>query len=324
MEAGFYQPRDGAAPVHTGEGTRASTGPAAARRGSETPRIAYNSASPPASQTLSRRPVFIISDRSGLTAETLSHTLLSQFPDTGFQQRALPFIDSHEKAREAVETINRAGEAAGCRPLVFTTFVDEAFNETLDTAEAEIFDLLSPFIARMERVLGQPSSHKPGQSHSISDFKEYTNRIDAVNFAMHCDDGLHPADYSKASLILIGASRSGKTPTCLYLALHFGFYAANYPLTEEDFSGSRLPEPLMPFRDKAFGLTIDPLRLHQIRTERRPGSEYASLGRCREDVAQAETMFRRNNIPFCDSTNFSVEELGSTIKHQMGLVSSLY
>ena len=274
--------------------------------------------------TLSKRPVFVVSDRSGLTAETLSHTLLSQFPDTGFQQQALPFVDSHEKVRRAVNIIDRAGREAGCRPLVFTTFVDEAFNETLAAVEAEIFDLFTPFIHRMEQVLEQASSHKPGQSHSISDFARYQQRIEAVNFAMRCDDGLHHADYDRATLILVGASRSGKTPTCLYLALHFGFYPANYPLTEEDFSGGQLPLPLSPYKAKTFGLTIDPIRLHQIRTERRPGSEYASVERCRQDVTMAERMFRTNGIPYCDSTNYSVEELGSTIKHQMGLESPVY
>ena len=271
-----------------------------------------------------KRPVFVVSDRSGLTAETLSHTLLSQFPDTEFQQQALPFIDSHEKVCRAVETIDRAGREAGCRPLVFTTFVDETFNEGLAAVEAEIFDLFTPFIHRMEQALEQTSSHKPGQSHSISDFTRYQQRIEAVNFAMRCDDGLHHQDYDRATLILVGASRSGKTPTCLYLALHFGFYPANYPLTEEDFTVGQLPKPLTPYKAKTFGLTIDPVRLHQIRTERQPGSDYASLERCRLDVTRAERMFRSNGIPFGDSTNYSVEELGSTIKHQMGLESSLY
>ena len=269
-------------------------------------------------------PVFIVSDRSGLTAETLSHTLLSQFPGVRFHQRALPFVDTPEKVRQAVLAINEAGRESGCRPLVFATFVDDSFSEALSAAEGEFFDLFSPFIDRMERLLGQQSSHKPGQSHGISDAHRYSRRIDAVNYAMHCDDGLHTRDYNRATLILIGASRSGKTPTCLYLALHFGVYAANYPLTEEDFGGGNLPGPLEAHRDRIFGLTIDPMRLHQIRTERRPGSEYASVARCRQDVARAEHMFRRNGIPFCDSTNYSVEELGSTIKHQMGLVSPRY
>ena len=259
-----------------------------------------------------------------MTAETLSHTLISQFPGVRFRQCALPFVDTPEKVQQAVQTINAAGRESNCRPLVFATFVDESFSEMLARAHGEIFDLLSPFIGRMERVLDQPSSHQPGQSHGIADIGQYNQRIDAVNYALHCDDGLHPQDYHRATLILLGASRSGKTPTCLYLALHFGFYAANYPLTDDELDSAELPDLLKAHKDRVFGLTIDPFRLHQIRTERRPGSAYASLARCRQDVHRAEFIFRNTRIPFCDSTKYSVEELGSTIKHQMNLVSPRY
>ncbi len=270
------------------------------------------------------RPVFIISDRSGLTAETICHTLISQFPDTAFQQEALPFVDNPDKLKQAVRQINQAARRTGLRPLVFTTFVQESDAAALAEAEAEIFDLFDPFISRMEQLLGQRASHQPGQAHGIADVVRYSQRINAVNYSLHCDDGLHFKHYDRATLILLGVSRSGKTPTCLYLALHFGFYAANYPLTEEDFLQGGLPEILLPYRDKTFGLTIDPLRLHQIRTERRPGSDYASLSRCQTDVQRAQDLFNRYRIPYCDSTAYSVEELGSTIKHKMGLPSTLY
>lgn len=273
---------------------------------------------------MSNRPVFIISDRSGLTAETISHTLLSQFPGVNFSQVAMPFVDTKDKVREAVDKINQAANRCGQRPLVFTTFVDENFTELLAAAEAEVFDLFAPFIYRIESALGQQSSHQPGQSHGIANLNQYNQRINAVNYAMHCDDGLHPRDYAKANMILLGASRSGKTPTCLYLALQFGFYAANYPLTEEDFNRGELPSEVLDHRDKVFGLIIDPSRLAQIRSERRPGSNYASLKQCQQDVTAARRMYQRYQIPHCDSTNYSVEELGSTIKHQMGLQSSLY
>ncbi|MGI9317403.1 MAG: posphoenolpyruvate synthetase regulatory kinase/phosphorylase PpsR [bacterium] len=273
---------------------------------------------------MSDRPVFIVSDRSGLTAETISHTLLSQFPGIDFSQVAMPFVDTKEKVQEAVQRINQEAEHSGQRPLVFTTFVDENFTELLAAADAEVFDLFAPFINRIETALGQQSSHQPGQSHGIANLVQYNQRINAVNYAMHCDDGLHPRDYAKANMILLGASRSGKTPTCLYLALQFGFYAANYPLTEEDFIRDELPPSILDHRDRVFGLTIDPGRLHQIRSERRPGSRYASLKQCQQDVNAARRMYERYRIPHCDSTNYSVEELGSTIKHQMDLQPALY
>jgi len=270
------------------------------------------------------RPVFIISDRSGLTAETLCHTLLSQFPKNVFNQIALPFVDSPEKVSDAVNTINAAAEESGNKPLVFTTFVDENYSATLRESKGEIFDVFSPFIGAMEKELGQQSSHQAGQSHGMSNLTQYTQRINAVNFALYCDDGLHLRDYDKADIILLAASRSGKTPTCLYLALQFGFYAANYPLTEEDFEKDMLPDAVLNHRDRLFGLIIDPQRLHQIRSERRPDSQYASLRQCQRDVTTARALFERYNLPFCDSTNYSVEELGSTIKHQLGMQSSLY
>ncbi len=273
---------------------------------------------------MTQRPVFIVSDSSGLTAETLCHTLLSQFPGIDFTQAALPFVDSEEKVKQAVDQINQSGESSGLRPLVFTTFVNNKFADALANADAEIFDLFAPFIGRMETVLDQVSSHQQGQSHGIADLVQYGRRINAVNYAMHCDDGLHTRDYAKANMILLGVSRSGKTPTCLYLALHFGFYAANYPLTEEDFIRGELPDSILQHRDKVFGLIIDPVRLHQIRSERRPGSEYASMKSCQRDVVAARRMYDSNRILHCDSTNYSVEELGSAIKHQMGMQSGFY
>jgi len=273
---------------------------------------------------LTQRPVFIVSDSSGLTAETICHTLLSQFPGIEFKQASMPFVDSEDKVKALVGRINTAGIESGQRPLVFVTFADDSFSELLVGVEAEVFDLFAPFIGRMESALGQQSSHESGQSHGIADLVQYGQRINAVNYAMHCDDGLHTRDYGQANVILLGASRSGKTPTCLYLALHFGFHAANYPLTEEDFERDALPDSILVHRKKMFGLTIDPRRLHQIRSERRPDSDYASIRRCQQDIAMARSMYQRYGIPHCDSTNYSVEELGSTIKHQMGIESTLY
>ena len=273
---------------------------------------------------MNRRPLFIVSDRSGVTAETICHTLLSQFPGVEFDQVSLPFTDTEEKVKNVVKKVMCAEQDSNLKPLVFTTFVNTEFTEAFKSTNAEVFDLFAPFIHRMESTLGQVSSHKPGQSHGIADLTQYNHRIDAVNYAMHCDDGLHAKDYDKATIILLGVSRSGKTPTCLYLALHFGFYAANYPLTEEDFAQGEMPASILHYKDKVFGLTIEPFRLHQIRSERRPGSRYASLEQCQADVATAKRMYQRYQISHCDSTNYSVEELGSTIKHRMGLQSRFY
>ena len=273
---------------------------------------------------MTQHPVFILSDRSGLTAETICHTLLSQFPAIEFQQEALPFIDSRAQLEQAIAKINRVAADSGKRPLVFTTFARQEHQALATTANAEIFNLFEPFIGRMETALGQSASHLVGKSHGIADPAQYGRRISAVNYALHCDDGLHRREYRRATVILVGVSRCGKTPTSLYLALHFGFYAANYPLTEEDFERDALPAEILAHRDKVFGLTIDPARLLQVRAERRPDSRYASPAQCRREVRLAQSLFDRYRIAHCDSTTYSVEELGSTIKHRMGLHSDFY
>lgn len=275
-------------------------------------------------KSLPRQPVFVVSDRTGITADTLCHMLLTQFPGIDFVQRTLPFVDTDEEVQAVIDQINNAAAEYGVKPLVFTTFVEENLTDHLAEADAEVMDLLQPFIGRMEHFLHRHSSHEAGHSHGLVNPDEYSRRISAVNYSLRCDDGVRTADYKRATLILTGVSRSGKTPTCLYLALHFGFYAANYPLTEEDFERSDLPPALLEHRDLVFGLTIDPLRLQQIRQERRPNSRYADLQQCCTEVRQAEALFRRYKIPFCDSTNFSIEELGTTIRHRLGLQSSLY
>ncbi len=271
-----------------------------------------------------QHPVFILSDRSGVTAETICHTLLSQFPAIEFAQEAMPFIENRAKLEAAIAHINRVAANTGKRPLVFTTFATEEHQGLAATANAEIFDLFEPFIGRMEATLKQTASHLAGKAHGIVDAAQYGRRISAVNYALHCDDGLHPRDYRRAAVILVGVSRCGKTPTSLYLALHFGFYVANYPLTEENFDRQALPDEVLAYRDKVFGLTIDPLRLQQIRSERRPHSQYASLAQCQQEVRMARALFDRYRILHCDSTAYSVEELGSAIKHQMGLQSAFY
>lgn len=101
--------------------------------------------------------------------------------------------------------------------------------------------------------------------------------------------------YDEADIIITGVSRSGKTPTCLYLALQYGLKAANYPITEEDINDQKIPAPLKPFKSKIFGLTIDPERLAVIRNERKPNSRYSSIKQCNYEVEEVELMYRREN-----------------------------
>ena len=266
---------------------------------------------------MSERTVFVVSDRTGITAEILSHSLLTQFPDVKFHTRALPFIDTSEKVLDAVREINEAADNDKVRPLIFATFVSPQLFEGLRRSHGFMVDLFGTFLKPLEMELQSVSSHEIGHSHGVVDRDRYTSRISAVHYAMDCDDGVSIDDYSKADLIILGVSRTGKTPVCLYLAIHFGLFCANYPLTEEDFNDGVLPTILQPFRERLFGLTIDAERLCQIRMERRPNSRYSSRQQCEYELAQGQATFRRHAILFTDTTQMSIEEIGTTILQKM-------
>ena len=268
------------------------------------------------------RPVFYVSDGTGITAETIGHSLLTQFSGVDFSTRRIAFVDSHARVDEVVALIRAAGEAAGCRPIVVNTIVEPELNARLGESGALMLDVFEPFISPLERELGTKRAHRIGQAHGLVDFAAYEQRMHATNFALTHDDGVD-YDYGEADVILVGVSRSGKTPTCLYMALHYGVKAANYPLTPEDLEGRELPRALRPHRRKLFGLTIDPVRLQQIRQERRPNSRYAELATCKAEVVAAEAILRQEGIPTLSTTHTSIEEIAGKVLAQLGLERQL-
>lgn len=263
--------------------------------------------------TPAQHTVFFISDGTGITAETLGHSLLSQFENISHQQVRMPFIDSVEKTRDCVARIGEAKTRDGRRPIVVSTLVNPEAVSVLHEADALILDFFGAFIAPLEEEFGVKSSHTIGRSHSRVNSSEYVARIDAINFTLAHDDGVSNADLDKADVILVGVSRSGKTPTSLYLAIQYGIKAANYPLIPEDFERNKLPDGLARHKHKLFGLTIAPERLASIRQERRPDSTYASIKNCRWEIEQAQKMMRREGIHWLDSTTKSIEEIGATL-----------
>ncbi len=267
-----------------------------------------------------QRTVFFVSDRTGITAEMLGKTLLSQFPNVVFSKRTLPFVDTVEKAQAAVIEINHAAEKDRVRPLVISTLVDTEIRKIVYSASGLCFDLFSDFIKRLESELGIESSHALGLTHGIGNELIYEQRMAAVNYALANDDGMTTANYPQADVILIGVSRTGKTPTSLYLAMQYGVAAANYPITPDDM-GVNLPKPLAPYRQKLYGLTIKPDRLAKIRHERKPGSHYADLDNCRREVAATEELFAAQRIAYLDTTLMSVEEIAITVLRNMRLAT---
>ncbi len=271
-------------------------------------------------QTIMKRTAFFISDGTGITVEALGRSLLGQFEHTEFVYVIKPFVDTVEKAERLVAQINEVANLDGIRPVVVDTIVDKKVREALRNANAFTLDIFSTFLAPLEEELGSASSYSVGKSHSIKeDDKVYKDRIDSVHYAIDNDDGGRTRHYDKADIILIGPSRSGKTPTCLYMALQFGIRAANYPLTEEDFEYGELPKALKQHKHKLYGLTIDPMRLAAIRNERKPDSRYASMKQCDQEVAEAELLYQRYGIPYINTTHFSIEEISTRMMDEAGI-----
>ncbi|MAQ01835.1 MAG: phosphoenolpyruvate synthase regulatory protein [Alteromonadaceae bacterium] len=269
------------------------------------------------------RTAFYISDGTAITSEVFGHALLSLFP-TEFNHKTIPFVETEEQAYAVIEKISESFQDAGERPLVFYTVVNPDIRRVIARSVGINYNFLDQFVAPLEKIIGVPSKPEKHRTHSIHE-KTYDIRIEAVNYALANDDGSNLKDYKEADIILVGVSRSGKTPTSLYLALQYGIKAANYPFTEEDMGDMlKLPPALRQFKQKLFGLTIEASRLSQIRSERRANSRYASIQQCRMELREVENLYRKEKIPFLNSTKYSIEEISAKILAETGLQRRKY
>ncbi|MGI9275982.1 MAG: posphoenolpyruvate synthetase regulatory kinase/phosphorylase PpsR [Endozoicomonas sp.] len=260
------------------------------------------------------RTVFFISDGTGITAESFGQSLLAQFEGHDFHHITLPYVDCASKATRALEQIHDASTRDPVHPILFMTVLNEEVSELLHNSGAFVIDLFATFLPGLETEFGQHPLYRIGRKRSTTSSHTYHRRIEAVQFALDNDDGTRTRHYDKADIILLGASRSGKTPTCIYLGLQFGICAANYPLTEEDFEeGVRLPKSLEKYKSRLFGLTIHPNRLVGIRNERRPGTRYASAQQCQYEINCIEQLYRQENIEYINTTDYSIEEIATRI-----------
>ena len=265
------------------------------------------------------RVVFFLSDQTGVTAETLGHSLITQYAGQNFRQLTLPFIDSVDKAKEAVETIDGMCEDGKPRPIVFSTLVKPELRAIVKESSGLHLDIFDEFLDPLTDELGEEPMYELGRAHGMSDIDAYMKRIEATNFALANDDGGVSRNYEKADVILIGVSRSGKTPTCLYLALQYGVYAANFPLTDDELENGALPRFLLDHKKKLYGLTIEPDRLVEIRKERRSLGRYSSAQQVRFELRESDKIFRRYGIPYVNTTKFSIEEISSRILDSTGV-----
>ena len=264
------------------------------------------------------RQVFFLSNGTAITAETLGMSLLAQFPEHQFQPRTIPFVDTLEKVHAVTDEIENSFRESNQLPIVICTMGDDDLIKIVNQSRALVIDPFGDILPRLEKTLSA-QHHQPGESHRTVNPSLYESRIDAIDYAMLHDDGGKTRNYDEADIILIGVSRSGKTPSCLYLALQFGIKAANYPITEEDMEYEQLPAPLRQFEARLYGLTTDLNRLVNIRQERRPNSRYSSIEQCRYELRAVEQMYQRHNITYINTSKMSVEEISARIIRDNGL-----
>ncbi|MGY1490274.1 posphoenolpyruvate synthetase regulatory kinase/phosphorylase PpsR [Methylobacillus pratensis] len=269
---------------------------------------------------MQKRSVFFISDGTGITAESVGH-LLAHFPTVSFKHIRLPFTNSEQKVEEALVKIADTEKADGARPIVVMTLVNTDLRDMLKQSNAVHLDVFGSFVDPLAEELQEQPSRTSGIAHSVLG-NSYYERIDAINFTLNHDDGMTDFGLSEAQVILVGVSRCGKTPTSLYLAMQFGIKAANYPLIPEDLERGTLPEALKKHPEKLYGLSINPERLHSVRSERRPDSHYASLDNCRHEIRLAEDLMQRESISWIDSTSRSIEELSTIILQKIRVNSN--
>jgi [pyruvate, water dikinase]-phosphate phosphotransferase / [pyruvate, water dikinase] kinase len=264
---------------------------------------------------------FFVSDSTGITAETLGNTLITQFPAQRFERHTVPFLTTAQHAHQVANRI-AAAAATGRATVVFSTVVDPSLRGILAGSGGYFVDLFGSHIHQLEAALHTTANPQPGRAHGLGDAIRYQMRMTAVEYAMEHDDGQSIRALERADLILIAPSRCGKTPTSMYLALQHGIRTANFPLVDEDFEQRSLPAPIAPNLDKCFGLVSQPLRLSQVRQERRPGTVYSSLPQCTWELRNAQEMYTLNGVPYLNSAHMSVEEISATILQQMELQQS--
>ena len=261
--------------------------------------------------------VYFVSDGTAITAEVFGSAMLSFF-DVAVDTQSVPFLTTKDQAYGLKKQVDLEVEN-GVPPLLFYTIADLAIREIIQSCDCHCYNLFGDLLSPIEKALGVPAQPTAQKAHGMKE-GIYDGRIDAINYALANDDGVSVKNFDQADIILLGVSRSGKTPTSLYLAMQYGIKAANYPITEDDFAAVGLPRVLKEHKKKLFGLTIDAQRLHEIRTGRMAASKYASPRQCRYEIEEVESLYRQERIPFLNSTKLSVEEISTKVMAEMQLV----
>ncbi|ELV8771761.1 kinase/pyrophosphorylase [Vibrio harveyi] len=270
------------------------------------------------------RDVFYVSDGTAITCETLGHVVLGQFPFIP-NEKTFPFVENEDKVADVIKEIEISYQRDGVKPLVFFSIVVPEIREVLLKAPAYSYDVLESIVQKVQDDIQMAPQPKMQRSRSVSkDSDTYFDRIAAIEYTLAHDDGITLKGLEEADIILLGVSRSGKTPTSLYMAMQFGLRVVNYPFIAEDVKMMRLLPEFEIHRHKLFGLTINPERLNEIRENRLSGSEYASTEQCKLELDTVEALFRREAIPYINTSSLSVEEITTRILERAGMKRRLF
>ncbi len=266
---------------------------------------------------LQSRNVFYLSGSTGILAKDLGKALLCQFPNVSFKEELIPFIHTEIEAQRAVERIRSHSEGHKI-PLVLSTLLSKELNGILNIPDVEFINIFDQFLGRIETVLEEKAIWKTGASR-YTNSQRMTRRVEAIDYCIDHDDGTGTKDYDDAEVILLGVSRSGKTPVSVYLATQMGIKVANYPLVLDDCDSFRLPSYIIKNKKRLVGLSSNPQLLHQYREQRYAGSNYAKISTCRSEINNVNTLYLSHEIPIVMSDGKSIEEIATQVMHELNL-----
>ena len=267
-------------------------------------------------EKLNKKNIYYVSGCTGIVATDVGKSLLSQFPETNFHEEKFPFIKNLSDAQKTINYILE--QSVGVKPIIFSSLVNPEVREVFNRPEVELFDIYDAFLGRLENCLDDKPLLLPGSSRHVDD-SGISKRAKAIDYSLEHDDGRKIVDYNKADVIVLGVSRSGKTPLSIYLATHLGLKVANYPLTEETLNNYKLPKEINENITKTVGLTSNHEILSTIRQERYPDSNYAKRSVCIQELRQAEQIYQNYKIPYINTSRKSIEELAAQILQEIGL-----
>jgi regulator of PEP synthase PpsR (kinase-PPPase family) len=264
----------------------------------------------------SSKDVYYISDSTGILVTNLGQALICQFPEVNFYEEKFPFIRTVAEAKKTMEYILK--RSGGRRPIIFSTILDPKVRSVFDSPEVEYFEAYGLFLERLESCLETQGVREPGFARHPSDVT-MNKRVEAIHYCLAHDDGIKVSEYDEADIILLGVSRSGKTPVSVFLATQMGLKSANFPLTSEYLDRYKVPEMIRQNLSRVVALTTSPEQLRSAREKRYPESRYAKLSTCVDELKQAEQIYLKSHIPIISSAGKSIEEIATQVMQELGI-----